>query len=305
MGASFAGAVGATTSATAAYAADAASLIPAAGAHFGAYVYENGVVGPEPLEAKIGRTLAINHCFQLTDHPFPLQRFQQDIAAGRIPMLSWAAGEQPELAKILTGVYDEKIVTQAQQMKSLGVPMFLRFTWEFDMRYKDTGLFKDVWRYVHWKFISVNASNVAFVFCPTWRAYRETYTADEYYPGDSHVDWIAADGYARPHETAKYHYRPFKLMFDSAHTFSLRYGKPLMVGETGVHRDPANPVQAAWLNATRGDIKRYFPNLKAFNYFHRDGNEGTNNWRVTVPNGGPAQVAFTNFANDPYFKPSS
>jgi beta-mannanase len=219
-------------------------------------------------------------------------------------MISWAAGNETRLGEILAGTHDDWIAAQVTELGALGVPVLMRFTWEFDLRYVNTGLFKDVWRYVRWKF-KAGAPNVEFVWCPTWRAYRETNKADAFYPEDAHVDWIAADGYARRNlEKPDYHYRAFNLMFDTAHRFATDHRKPFMVGETGVNRDDVNPVQAAWLTETHAAILAGFPNLKAFVYFHRDGTEEDEHWRVDVPDGGPAQDAFTAMATDPYFSAS-
>ncbi|NGO77903.1 hypothetical protein G6045_19890 [Streptomyces sp. YC504] len=284
----------------------AASLIPASGAHFGAYNYigdDTGLSGPEPLESKIGHTLGINHCFQMYDASPPLVRMRTDIAAGRIPMLSWAAGDTARLRAILAGTHDTWIDGQARALGALGAPLLLRFTWEFDLRYTDTGLFKEVWQYVHGRF-AAPAPQVAFVWCPTWRAYRETAKAEPFYPGSAYVDWIGADGYARPRlEEPAYDYRPFTLMFDAAHAFALARGKPFIVGETGVHRSDTHPVQAAWLGAAHSAVKESFPGLKALVYFHRDGTDADAHWRVTVPDRGAAQRAFAAIAADPYFNP--
>ncbi|SDJ55592.1 glycoside hydrolase family 26 protein [Streptomyces indicus] len=287
--------------------ASTASLIPPSGAHLGAYNYigdDTGVSGPEPLESKLGQRLGINHCFQMYDAAPPLARMRTDLAAGRIPMLSWAAGDTARLRAILAGTHDAWIDGQARALGSLGAPLLLRFTWEFDLRYADSALFKDVWRYVHGRFAR-EAPLVAFVWCPTWRAYRETAKAEPFYPGDAYVDWIGADGYARPRPAEPaYDYRPFSLLFDAAHAFAVDRGKPFVVGETGVHRADSDPVQAAWLTAAHGAVKESFPGLKALVYFHRDGEQEDAHWRVTVPDGGPAQRAFTAIAADPWFSPT-
>lgn len=297
---------GALVGVGAAGAAAAAALIPATGAHFGAYVYAGNDAGssePEALESKIGHKLGINHSFQHAGTALPSTRIQTDINNGRIPMISWGAGDESRLQQIVDGVHDTEIEGQAQKLAAFSAPIFLRFTWEFDLRYTNTELFKDAWQHVHGKF--AQATNVAFVWCPTWRAYRETDKAVPFYPGNTYVDWIAADGYARPNpDKPDYNYRPFNLMFDTAHQFAVDHGKPFMVGETGVHRADVNPVQAEWLNATRSVVKSSYPNLKAFLYFHRDGDDIDNRWRVTVPDGGPAQIAFANYAADPYFNPA-
>ncbi|MBB5786428.1 glycoside hydrolase family 26 protein [Jiangella mangrovi] len=297
---------GTLTPSAAAVPRDRSELIPSSGAHLGVYAYagnDAGVSQPEALESRIGHQLRINHCFHHYGTAPHTARWQNDIAAGRIPMISWGAGPQTRLQEIADGLHDDEISGQATLLASLEAPLFLRFTWEFDLRYTDTALFREVWTYVHAKF--AGAPNVAFVWCPTWRAYRETFKADAFYPGDAFVDWIAADAYARPHTDPAYHYRPFDLMMDTAHAFAADHGKPFMVGETGVHRAAVDPVQAAWLTTTRSVVKSSYPQLKAFVYFHRDGDAPDgDDWRVTVPDGGPAQQAFAAFAHDPYFDPS-
>lgn len=285
---------------------NASELVPAQGAHFGAYVYAGSATGvsqPEALESKIGHRLGINHSFQHAGTPLPTARIDADIAAGRIPMISWGAGDETGLAAIRDGSRDAEIDAEAAALGDLCTPIFLRFTWEFDLRYTDTELFKDAWRRVKSRFAIV-APNVAFVWNPTWRAFRETFKADGFYPGDQYVDWVAADGYARPKpDKPEYDYRAFDDMFDAAHAFAVAHGKPFMVGETGVHRADVDPVQAQWLDTTRAVVKSSYPALKAFLYFHRDGDDIDNHWRVTEPDGGPAQVAFAGFAFDPYFNP--
>ncbi|MYQ81996.1 MULTISPECIES: glycoside hydrolase family 26 protein [unclassified Streptomyces] len=280
-------------------------LVPSSGAHFGAYVYEGndlGISQPENLESKLGHSLGINHCFQPLDVALHSARILKDIAAGRIPMVSWAAGTETRLRQIVAGQHDDWIDTQANSLAALGAPVLMRLTWEFDLRYTDTTLFTEMWQYVHERFAT--APQVAFVWCPTWRAYRETARAEPFYPGDTYVDWIGADGYARPREDKpEYNYRAFESMFDAAHAFAQDHGKPFIVGETGVHRAPSNPVQAAWLTETHDVIKSDYPGLKALVYFHRDGPEGDDNWRVTVPDGGPAQQALAAIAADSHFNP--
>ncbi|HET6297703.1 MAG TPA: glycosyl hydrolase [Kribbella sp.] len=294
-------------SAAAACDRDAAELIPPAGkAHLGAYVYagnELGLSQPEALESQIGHQLGINHSFQHGAPSVLTARIQADIDAGRIPMISWAAGDQAELGKIDLGQKDDWIDAQAQALAAFCVPMFLRFTWEFDLRYTDTALFVRVWQRVRDHFRTV-APNVAFVWNPTWRAFSETDKAVPFYPGNDYVDWVAADGYARPKpDKPEYHYRAFADMFADAHAFAVSHGKPFMVGETGVHRDEADPRQASWLNTTRTVVKAQYPALKAFLYFHVDGDDLDNHWRVTVPPGGPALQAFRAYATDPFFNP--
>jgi hypothetical protein len=281
--------------------------VPADGAYFGVYNYvgnDLGVSDPQDLETVIGRQVAINHSFQ-SDYKIVFAgsghewRARRDLADGRIPMISWGAGGEERIGQLANGEHTQWIDAQVAALGALGGPVFLRFTWEFDLRYVNTDNFVAAWQRVRASF-AAGAPNVSFVWCPTWRAYRETDKARLFYPRDDDVDWIAADAYARPNpDKPDYDYRAFDLMLDKAHEFAVAKGKPFMVGETGVDRHDTEPRQATWLAQTHTDILDKYPNLKAFVYFHRDGTKEDQQWRVTVD--ADAQRAFTDLATDPYF----
>lgn len=282
-----------------------------------------GISAPESFEAGLGRRTAINHSFrQPPEAPWaPLRtRMLRDKRAGRIPMLSYAAGEKPgienhdiaalaRLREITSGSRDTVIDGQARALAALRTPVFLRFTWEFDQRYRGNvgaAAHKAAWRHVRKRFRAVGATNVAFVWCPTWAAFGNGRAA-AYYPGDSYVDWIGADGYARTPD-----YRSFASMFSSGHAFARGRHKPFMVCETGVHRladqddDTTGPTeQSAWLDAVRSVLDQdRLTNVKALLYFHVDGDNhpSPNNWKVTEPAGGPASTAFKALAWHPRLK---
>ncbi|MET3962720.1 hypothetical protein ABIE44_002654 [Marmoricola sp. OAE513] len=279
-----------------------------------------GLSEPEPLENRIGRRVSINHSFrQPPEAPWgPLKaRMLKDKAAGRIPMLSWAGGEKPGIAdhdaaalarlrEIAAGKRDAAINGQAKALRDLRTPVFLRFTWEFDTRYAGpvgVRTHKAAWRHVVKRFRAVGATNVAFVWCPTWQAFGNGRAA-AFYPGDTYVDWIGVDGYARTPD-----YRTFYKLFADASAFAVKHRKPLMVSETGVHRldsgvdVPADrTAQSTWLDALRTDLdKDRFSNVKALLYFHVDGDDHPlpNQWRVTDPGDGPALLSFKALARHP------
>lgn len=281
-----------------------------------------GISDPEALEKQVGRRFAINHSFrQPAEAPWgPIRtRMLRDKAAGRIPMLSWAAGEQPgvadhddaalaRLTEIAAGKRDAAIDGQARALKALGTPVFLRFTWEFDLRYPGpvgVRTHKAAWRRVVKRFRALGATNVAFVWCPSWLAYSNGRAA-AFYPGDSYVDWIGVDGYARPE------YPTFTSLFSGANSFAALKGKPLMVAECGVHRRTIDSstttrptAQSTWLDGLRADLEaNRFGAIKALLYFHVDGDNHPlpNQWRVTDPTAGPALAAFKRVAAHPRMK---
>lgn len=281
-----------------------------------------GVSVPETLEAKIGRKVAINHCFrQPPDAPWAPYRARMlaDKKAGRIPMLSYAGGEKPgitdhdeaalaRLKEIASGARDKQIDGQALALKALATPVFFRFTWEFDIRYLGPAavkVHKAAWRRVHKRFKALGATNVAFVWCPSWLAFGNGRAA-AFYPGDTYVDWIGVDGYARSPD-----YRTFYQLFASASGFALKHRKPLMVCETGVHRlshqqnAKSSTSQSTWIDGLRSDLSRgRFSNVKALLYFHVDGDNHPlpNQWRLNHPISGPAFRSFKSLAHHPRLK---
>jgi hypothetical protein len=283
-----------------------------------------GCSAPAALETFIGRRFAINHHFRSppeADWAALRAHLQDDLCAGRIPMVSYAAGKSPgfpdteagaqraafaRLVATAQGERDAYIDGQAAALAALEAPLFLRFTWEFDIRYLGPAgatAFRAAWRHVHARFQRAGATNVAFVWCPTWYAY-ESGTAARFYPGDRVVDWIGADGYAR----APY-YRSFAGLFTAAHAFAVHRGKPFMVAETGVQRlsrqDGAivgRTAQSSWLDELRRVLAAdEFTNLKAVLYFDADGDDRPqpNHWKLTVPDHGPAARSFRALAWSP------
>jgi hypothetical protein len=286
-----------------------------------------GCSEPEALESMLGRTFAINHYFRSPPETAwaPLRdSMLADKRAGRIPMLSAAAGRTPgypddadgqlraaraRLTEIANGARDSYIDAQAAALAALATPVFLRSTWEFDLRYLGSAgaeAFQSAWRHVWTRFQREGAANVAFVWCPTWLAYHDG-TARTFYPGDRYVDWIGADGYSRCPD-----YRSFSSLFAAANVFAIEHGKPFMAAETGVHRlkqqrnlRSGSTEQSAWLDELRRNLDdNRFPNMKALVYFHTDGTNDPlpNHWRVTVPANGPAWRSFRSLAWHPRLK---
>jgi hypothetical protein len=227
----------------------AATIIPAEGALLGAFVKHDpsknpGVSEPETLEAVSNKRLGIDHSFQHWGAPFLDERLRDDVAKRRIPMLSWGAGPQATLAATATGANDSQVRLQAQALRALGDPVLLRFTWEMDLpqRGYSPTTFKDAWRRVRSIFREEGADNVAFVFCPTWLAYV-TGQVSSYWPGDSYVDWVGADGYARPTNN----HAPLTELFSAFYDFGIRHGHPMIICEAGVYFDSRGDGETDWV----------------------------------------------------------
>jgi hypothetical protein len=274
------------------------SLAPESGALLGAWVTPPGDftrkgqrAAVTELEAQLGRRLDINHHFYRWDKPFPTEEERADLADGRIPMISW--GDQ-DTRRVAVGADDELIRQRADAVAALGRPVLLRWFWEMDgRRYRNVAHSSQeyvvAWRHLHDLFAERGADNVRWVWCPNATAFTDR-TAQQFYPGDAYVDWVCADGYDYPWNTAS-----FEELFKAFHAWGAGTGKPLMVGEWGaVERSPG--AKARWLAGAHAALKARMPGIAAVVYFDADREY---DWRIsTSPD---SLAAFKAMAADPYF----
>jgi len=183
----------------------ARSLAPPQGALFGAWAQpvNLSVVNPKEsavasFERTIGRKLAIDSLYTLWAAPMPVEyaAAQWDLRHGTIPMISWAAARTDLIA---AGRYDSLIRARALELKSLHGPVLLRWFSEMTLgsnrRYAvSPASYIAAWRHMHAIFVAAGATNVRWVWCPSIKAFAQG-DAQAYYPGQSYVDWVGADGY--------------------------------------------------------------------------------------------------------------
>jgi beta-mannanase len=266
----------------------------------------SSLVNPEEsavasFERTIGRKLAIDQIYTAWTAPMPVAVAQWDLRHGTIPMISWAAARTDLIA---AGRYDSLIRASARELKSLHGPVLLR--WFAEMTLKSSrrnavspASFIAAWRRIHAIFAAVGGTNVRWVWCPDSGAFT-TSTAQAYYPGNSYVDWVGADGYNWAPVMANFPLRSFAQIFEPFYRWGLRTGKPMIIGEYGTVEGVPG-AKAAWFRQADRQIKTEFPALRAVVYFNsnRMNFDQYFNWRVTSSKS--ALTAFRAFANDPYF----
>lgn len=278
----------------------AGPLVPSEGALFGAYVNFQGSTTDggrqaevQSLEADLGRRLDIDqHYLDFTETVGSLE--QWDVANERIPLISWHGYNAD---KILAGEEDAVIRTQAQAVKALGVPVFLRYGWEMDGKrnawwVRSPSKFKASWRYLYDLFVQEGATNAQWVWSPEAWAFRVGRAA-QYYPGKAYVDWIAADGYSWAGKGQYWH--PFKWIFGPFYSWGVKKDKPLMVAEFGARRGSANQ-RKDWIDQARRTLMDDFPAIKAVVYFDSNARY---DWRPNVESS--AYDAFKSLAANGYF----
>jgi hypothetical protein len=252
------------------------ALIPEHGSYLGAWVLrapdEKTSLGL--LESQIGRPFAIGLHYVGWTKEWPNEEMQDDIAKGRIPLVSWNC-ENPN-ATVASGADDEIISSRARDARKFGHPIFLRWYWEFNVpggqhtgkclgmespREKQQTDFIMAWRHIWQIFQKEGATNVVFVWNPNSTAPPGALDPKGFYPGDSYVDWIAWDKYDQIGGT------PFEELFSDFIKGYGKMGKPLMIGETGAH--PA--FQRTFLEQATKALKGPYSQIKAFVYFDAPG----------------------------------
>jgi hypothetical protein len=284
-------------------------LVPSRGAHFGAYVNPTMRWGGDmtgrgevkQLEAALGRRLDLVHTYHKWDEKFPRQLERWSVAGGRIPVVSW---EGTSLDRVLNGSQDRLIRVRARAVKRLKRAIFIRWGWEMNGTWnpwsgaangRNPGRYVAAWRRIHGIFREERATNAVWVWCPNgesvpgepWNHWRN------YYPGDRYVDWVGIDMFNWGSRRSWSSWRSFASLFAPVYSDYARR-KPIMIAETGSVE--AGGSKARWIDDARRSIKRAFPSIGAFVWFHANFVE---DWRVD--SSADAFAAFRGMAKDPYF----
>ena len=210
-------------------------LSPASGAWFGGSVNQlnDGVNGGQAevtaRETFLGRRYDIIDRFYGYNAAVPTSLESWDVSMGRIPMITWGAPE--DTIRLASGVDDSWLIAQANRFAAFGSPIFLRFFHEMDGDYRRTYVhsaqdFIAAWRHVHDIFVQHGATNVVWIWCPTAWKFTTGSTPQTYYPGDSYVDWIAADGYSWYPVTGGW--RTWTQIFQAFYDWASTMNKPII-----------------------------------------------------------------------------
>jgi hypothetical protein len=284
-------------------------LLPERGALFGAYSNPGGRWSGDmtgrgevrEVEEALGRKLDIVHTYYDWDDRFPTLLERWALAGGRIPLASWSG---IKLDRILNGSQDALIRARARGVKRLFRPIFIRWGWEMNGSWfpwsgpangNDPSAYVAAWRRIHRIFRDEGARNAVWVWCPngddnpqeSWNHWAS------YYPGDRYVDWVGVDLYNWGTRRSWSSWTSFSSLVRPLYADYARR-KPIMIAETGSVEDGGS--KAAWISEARASIKRAFPSVGAFVWFHIDDDE---DWRAN--SSAASFAAFQRMAKDPYF----
>jgi hypothetical protein len=281
---------------------------PNAGAYLGIYSELPGKTAAASVSARekqLGRKFAIDsHYYNWTDS-FPGAAEAGDIAAGRIPMITWWGTTLPY---ITNGSSDALIRARANSIKSFGKPVFLRwgaemngnwFDWSGPSNGNNPAEFVAAWKHIHDIFTSVGVTNVSWVWAPnanskpggtdvtSWNNWRN------YYPGDAYVDWVGIDGY---NWGAIYGWQSPQSIFGPVYSDYAKR-KPVMIAETSSVESGGS--KAGWISSLKTWMSGHSA-AAALVWFDTNTSSTGIDWRID--SSASSLSAFKKLALSSYFK---
>jgi hypothetical protein len=145
------------------------------------------------------------------------------------------------------------------------------------------------------------ATNVSFALILLSKTFASS-TIGPWYPGNSYVDWVAADGYNFDGcgvGSAKWF--TFSTLFSNLNNFAVLHGKPAMIAEWASTEDSLmTGRKAAWISAAATTMMSW-PHIKAALYFDGVGLHPGCTW--PLPSSISALDAFALLGSQAWFNP--
>lgn len=252
---------------------------------------EFGAVGnsASQLSSELGAPVA-NHAYGLLTSSVPTGRMITMRANG-VPWSTLTAAQPGSY------IYTN-LVRWATTLKGRGGLIYFAFHHEPEASgstsYGTSTDFANAYRRVVSIFRSQGATNVRFTWQMTSYAFQVGSTdrraAAKWYPGDTYVDDVAADGYNWGEASHGGGWYDFSNVMGSVMTFAAAHGKPAIFAEFGCAQDSR---RAQWLANAHAFMVAKQSSIAAAFYFNSSGNG--DNWTLTSP---ADKAAFDAIAND-------
>ena len=247
-------------------------LVPPAGTSLLGVTITKGSKTSEPavwtkLETAAGNNIDLTQIIYTWGQAIPSWRESYQLQHGRIPLISWHGVKSTD---VTSGRYDTYIRSTAAGIKALGGKVFIRYFWEMDgkafasLAVSPTA-FKAAWAHIRAIFSSVGATNAVWVWSPTSYGF-DVGRAQQWYPGASQVDWIAADGFNSYPGVPGSSPKTFVQIFSSFYTWGLSVGKPMMVAATGALETKDPTAKANWIKGVAAAVASSDPGIRAVCY---------------------------------------
>jgi hypothetical protein len=264
--------------------------------YYGTYTggASTNLLGVKTFEQDAGKNVSLIQTFEAwgtSSKNFDASFASAVRANGSIPFVTWvststnATAWQPaySLQSIIAGHFDNYITRYAEQVKSWGHPLFLRFDQEMNDSWAPWGIavngnnpeqFVAMWQHVYTIFMRVGVKNASWVWCPdTMDATLQV--LQDLYPGDAYVNWSCMDGYNQGGKD----WRTFGQIFGQTYQYLQQItNKPIIIAETASLEAGGDKAQYI-TDMLSTQLPRDFLNIKGFLWWNRDESPMAN-WRI-------------------------
>jgi hypothetical protein len=258
----------------------------------------------DQLEAEIGRSFGGQRIYTNMGEALPTSVDLTAASRGRViyhNINSWTLVQGRKTciawADIAAGSMDDWLRAQAGNIRDWGYPVLMSFTHEPTGNSADhpqcgtPDEYRAAFDHVVQVFAAQGATNVKWV----WTLTSGTFDGNNGGPTvwePSNYDYVGVDGYNHAN-----HWESPQQIFQSAETFAVSVGKPLLVGEIGCDELAGSPQSKAdWITQAAAMFKSW-GNVRAIMW--TDTGNGGNYWLDSSP---LALAAFTAAGQDPYFR---
>lgn len=238
----------------------------------------------------VGKQPAVVQVFQDWSSPYPADFVSGAVAAGMLPMLSWApwAGQGTtdptyRLETITAGAHDAYLHEWAAQVREACHPLLIRFApemngdwspWSEQANQNRPGDFVPAWRHVHDLFEATGTDNVSWVWSPNVVS-ADAPSFATLYPGDRYVDWTGLSGYNWGTLNPWNRWQSFDEVFDvSLAALAEVSNKPVMLGE--VASTEVGGDKSAWIEDALASLAAH-QQIRGFAWFNID---KETDWRI-------------------------
>ncbi|MFB9837035.1 glycosyl hydrolase [Actinoallomurus acaciae] len=279
-------------------------LVPSCGAWWGVTPEVGARQDPTSVvhqfEQQIGRSVDIYHGYHSGSQLFPTAQeiaLTREKGARRMLVLNWKPDTGKTWRQVANGAADAQIAREASYLKANFTKKFwlvIHHEPEEEVKTRpDSGYtaadYRAMFQHVVKKFRADGARNILFtVVFMGYTGYMAKPWFKDLYPGDSYVDWIGYDPFAKTNIkdysnlVNKVAAAQEELGFPGFYDYAERYlpGKPLMLSEWAVLGDPA---RKATFYQSVGQQFAKFPRIKALAYYDT-------RHAVNMPDGGDTSI---------------
>ncbi len=227
---------------------------------------------------------------------FPMMYARTIYDLGSIPLITWEpwlndfkreehnlpAVDDPNiggLSAIANGDYDFYINSWANDVKSFGHTIFIRFGHEMNDPYRypwgpqnnEPEDFIAAWKHVVNSFRNLGVDNVIWVWAPQPAHLKY----GEYYPGDEFVDWVGVGTLNYGTVASWSQWWTFDEIFGNYHHWLDMFNKPVMITELGCLK--VGGERDEWFQDAMTNLPIRYPNIKSIVFFNDDNDATTLN----------------------------